>query len=388
MIKVASLVGTSTRRHVVAAIYAAIGAACIMALWNVMLGQSPARGWDFPVFYIAARLPIHSLYDRSAFLSFWQRELQPIGVPHWAPYVRLSVFSFLITPLALFPFYRALYLWFAIGVGAYFASVGLLIYRFRLSAMLVLVYAAFFPAIGGLYSGQDNALYLLALALAVCALESHRDWVAGALLVLTLCKFNLIVLVPVVLLLHRRYRALFMLSMGAVGVFGMSFALTPFRTYVSAITQAQQKTPFFFPVGLRGFSTSIGEPSFYPFLAGATFILCCWLIKKLPLWEAFCVGITGALLISPYITWYDSTLLAFPLAVIYARSRFVLQIGCTLILSAVPLWMNGGGYNGPKGFMHVSVELFIIGYFLWNALLYTTGSLAVPTMNDQEEAVA
>ena len=75
------------------------------------------------------------------------------------------------------------------------------------------------------------------------------------------------------------------------------------------------------------------------------------------------VAITGSLLIVPYVTWYDSTLLALPIAVIYARGRTTIRIICASVVTAIPLWVHGGGNNGPIGFTHVGVELFIIGYF-------------------------
>jgi hypothetical protein len=84
--------------------------------------------------------------------------------------------------------------------------------------------------------------------------------------------------------------------------------------------------------------------------------------------EAFCIAITGTLLVSPYVTWYDSTLLALPLAVVFARSAMAMRVACVAVLVAVPLWRHGGGNNGPIGFMHVGVELLILAYFVHAAL--------------------
>jgi hypothetical protein len=351
------------RRKVLAGVFVAIGTALVMWVWIIAALKSPQTGWDFPVFYIPAHLPVHLLYSRDAFAGFWRDHLVPLGVPHWAPYVRPSVFSLLLRPLSVIPYREAMWFWLAGGVSAYFAAVAVLIRRFRLPGFLFTAYAAFFPALVGVMSGADATVYLLALTLAMVLLERGRDGLAACALIVCLCKFNLVLLVPVMLLLHRRFRAFSLFTIGALLVAGSSIALTPVRDYVAAVVDAPRKTPGFFPVGLRGFSAAIGQPWCYPVLAVIVLLVCCWLMRHLPLTEAFCVAITGSLLIVPYVTWYDSTLLALPIAVIYARSGTAIRAICMAVLAAIPLWEHGGGNNGPIGFMHVGVELCILAYF-------------------------
>ena len=360
--------GEDIRRQIAVAVFVAIGTIIVIAQWVLSAWSSPQIGWDFPVFYIAGHLPLHLLYSRDAFAAFWQAHLAPLGVPHWAPYVRPSIFSFLLHPIAALPYYRALWLWLGAGLSAYLAAVGLLLRRLRLPGFLLPVYAGFFPAIVGIISGADASFFLLALALALILLERKRDVLAALALTMCLCKFNLVLLIPILLLLHRRYRALVSFAMGGVLIAAASIALTPVRDYVTAVAEAQSKTAGFFPVGLRGFSAAIGQPWCYPVLAGAVFVLCCWLMKRLPMTEAFCIALTGALLVSPYVTWYDSTLLALPVAVVFARSAMAMRVACVAVLVAVPLWRHGGGNNGPIGFMHVGVELLILAYFVRAAL--------------------
>ncbi len=336
----------------------------IMSDWIIGAIQSPRTGWDFPVFYIAAHLPMHLLYNSAAFAAFWQKHLAPIGVPHWAPYVRLSVFSLLLRPLAMMSYYHALWVWLSAGLSAYFASVFLLLRRFKLPALLIPAYAAFFPAIAGLIGGADATVYLLCLVVALLLLERGQDGLAGCALIPCLCKYNLVLLVPVVLLLHRRYRALVSFGIGAVLVVAISIALASPKSYIDAVANAPRIAGWFFPVGLRGFSMGIHQLWTYPILAILTFLLCWWLMRLLPLSEAFCVAIIGALLISPYITWYDSTLLVLPLAVILAKSGTAIRIICVGVLVAIPLWQYGGGATGSAGYMHVSVELFTLGFFI------------------------
>lgn len=358
------------RKKVLAGVYVAIGTAFVMSMWLIVALNSLQTGWDFPVFYIPAHLPLHLLYSRDAFAMFWHEHLAPLGVPHWALYVRPSVFSLLLRPLALIPYRQAMWFWLAGGASVYFAAVAILIRRFRLPGFLFAAYPAFFPALGGIVTGADVTFYVLALTLALILLERGRDGLAACALIFCLCKFNLVLLIPLVLLLHRRFRALAVFAIGVVFVASSSMALTPLRDYVAAMTDTPRKTPGFFPVGLKGFSSAIGQPWCYPMLAAIMFLLCCWLMKQLSFTEAFCVAITGSLLIVPYVTWYDSTLLALPFAVIYARGGTAIRIICIAVLCAIPLWEHGGGNNGPGGFMHVGVELFIVGYFAYKADLW------------------
>lgn len=354
----------SIQKRIAVFVFLLIATTIVVAQWVGQALQSPQTGWDFPVFYIAGRLPLTLLYDRAAFAVFWQQHLFPLGVPHWAPYVRPSIFSFLLRPISGLPYFHALWLWLAAGLTAYLASVGLIIQRFHLPGFFLPACTAFFPALAGIISGADASFLFLVVVLALFLLEREHDTLAAVALTACLCKFNLVLLVPFLLLLHRRYRALVCFAIGGVFIAGVSAALTPAREYVTAVIDAQRKTTGFFPVGLRGFSVAIGQSWCYPILAAGIFVLCCWLMKRLLLIDAFCVAITGALLISPYITWYDSTLLVLPIAVVFARSGPAVRVACLAVLVAVPLWEHGGGNNGPIGFMHVGVEALLLAYFV------------------------
>jgi len=362
-----------TWRNALTAIYVVIFTAIVAAAWIVSLAPSPQIGWDFPVFYIAAHLPATLLYSRDAYSAFWRDHLLPIGVPHWAPYVRPAAFALLLRPLLNLPYYKALLLWLTGGYVTYAASVALLLYRFQLPGFLFPAYAAFFPAIVGIASGSDVSIYLLALIGASLLLECRHDLLAGCVLVACLCKFNLILLVPVMLLLQMRFRALAAFAVGTAIVVAVSLSLAPFTAYASAVADAEKKTAGFFPVGLRGFSNAIGQHWCYPVLVVAVVLISLWLFKVLPCDEAFSVAITSTLLISPYITWYDSALLALPLTVIYVRSTQAVRVACIAILVAVPLWNRGGGNNGPIGFMHVGVETLILIFFIRHARAIRSG---------------
>ena len=109
-------------------------------------------------------------------------------------------------------------------------------------------------------------------------------------------------------------------------------------------------------------------------------LVCCWLIFKLPVAESMAMAITGALLISPYITYYDSTLLLIPLSLMMSRGGFFLRLAVFGAIMAVPLWEHGGGSNGPVGFMHVGVEIFIVAFYVREVIRGAARTAAGPVL--------
>ena len=358
----------ATWRRVVFAIFVLTGTAIVLAAWLDSARKSQYLAWDFAQFYIASKLPISLIYNHTAEVEFGQKHLAPLGVSIYPPFVRPSVFVPLLRPLAIFPYWTAFGIWAGVGLSAYFASVILLIHRFRLPILLIPAYAGFFPAIVGLVSGQDSCVVLLAIVGAWLLLERGRDRLAGAVIALCLYKYNLILLIPLLFIIKRRYKALASFGIGATILTASSLALASPREYLNLLIALREITPGYADVGLIGFSQAVRQPWCYPVLAVIAFAVCCWLMRRLPLPEAFCIAIVGMLLISPHITWYDSTLLALPIGVVFARSGTAMRVVCLAILVTQPLWLHGGGNNGQAGFTHAAVESFILGYFVWYAV--------------------
>jgi hypothetical protein len=350
----------------------AVTTAIVIYAWLALALKSPhSKGWDFPVFYIAAHLPVHLLYHHAAFASFAQEHLAPLGIEYYPPfYIRPAVFSVLYRPMMGMPYWDAFWVWAAAGLSAYVLSVLILMRRFHLPGFLLPAYLVFFPALMGIISGQDIGTYLLVLTAAFLLLDKESDAIAGLAFALCVYKFNLILLIPVMLLLRRRYKALTWFAFGVVSLAAASIVLAPAREYIRVLVDGPKQIPGFFPVGLRGFGAAVHQAWCYPVLTLLVVIICVWLMKLLPLPEAFSAAVTGTLLISPYVTWYDSTLLALPLSIIFARGGKMARVFCVAALLVIPLWINGGGFsNKAGGFMHVAVEASILAYFVRAALL-------------------
>lgn len=136
--------------------------------------------------------------------------------------------------------------------------------------------------------------------------------------------------------------------------------------YFAVIQVAPAIAKGFFPVGLKGFSDAIHAPALYLPLVLLAVVICCWLYSRLDLTASFALSIVGCLMISPYVTWYDSTLLVLPILFAYSRSNNLKPL-FALVLCAFPLWARGGGNNGI-GYMHIGVEALLMLWFTLYAL--------------------
>ena len=356
---------TSLGRKVALFAMIAAGTAVMVGAWINSALHSIFLAWDFPAFYIAARMPLGHLYDPAAFSAFWQQHLQPLGSAHWAPYVRPAVFAVFTRPLGLLPYRTAFLLWVIAGVGAYALCLAVLIRRLHLPGFVIPAYVGFFPFAAGVVSGQDNCVFLLAMIAGWLLLEAEQDWLAGIIFACCLYKYNLILLVPLLLVLKRRFRALASFAITGALLAGASVALASPRQYLDVLVNIRKLVPNFSPVGLRGVAALAGVSWSYPLLAIVVLLVCVWLMRQLPIRESFCIAIVGMLLISPHVAWYDSTLLLIPISLLLSRSDFNLRIVCLLILVFQQLWRTD---RGPIEVTPAIVGLLLLGYFTVLAL--------------------
>ena len=354
----------SIGRQIALIVLIAAGSLLMAGAWINSAVRSIFLAWDFPVFYIAARMPLAHLYDPAAFSAFWQQQLKPLGVVNWSPYNRPAVFALLTRPLGLLPYRSAFILWAIAGACAYAASLAILIRRFHLPSWVVPAYVGFFPVAVGIVSGQDNCLFLLVVIAGWLLLETKHEALAGVVFGCCLYKYNLILLIPVLLLLQGQFRALISFAVSGGVLAGASAALASPRQYFELLMHVREISPFT-PAGLRGAAMVLGVPWSYPLLALGVFVLSAWLMRHLPLTQAFCIAIVGTLLISPYVTWYDSTLLCLPIAFVIASASTTVSVMGIGLLVLQQLWESD---HGPLYITPAIVELLLLGYFIVFAL--------------------
>jgi len=340
-----------------------IGLSC---LWLIIALRYSQTAWDFTQFYIAAHLPIGSLYARADFVAVGARLLAPIGIKYYPPFVRPAVFSLALKPLALFSYWIAYWIWAALGLVVYLVSL-LILFRWRgVPENILPWFALFYPAMFGIVTGQDANVYLLVFIVALLLIISGKETAGGCVLALCVYKFNLILLIPLVLLAKARWRALVSFSITAGAATIVSAALVSPSKYLALLRTIPELTIGFVPGGFRGVTIRIGHPGWYFAIAAIGTIGCLYLIWKLPLVEALSVGITGALMLSYHATWYDCTLLVFPICVAWATSSHKMQAALLTLLVLPIAWLLG------HEFFQVFAELLILVHFA--GLAFRSGS--------------
>lgn len=302
---------------------------------------SPTIGLDFPAFYVAAQMDFGHLYSRAAFALYAREHLALVGVTDYPPYVRPAIFAIGLKPLALFSFWPAFSAWAGIAIAAYFVNVYLLLRWLNLSLYLLAALGAFYPAMSGIVLGHDITMYTLVMTLALLLLLRERDLTAGVLLGLCAYKFNLFVLVPFVLIAHRRWKALMVMAASVTVEAGVSALLASPSSYV-AILRGQTNDPTVNArlAGLRGLLVHVPHHEFwYPPLAILGLIAVLYLIRRLPLREGFCVALIGALLLGYKTAWYDCTLLIISFTTLLATTPRGFKPLLYALLLFAPIWI-------------------------------------------------
>lgn len=207
------------------------------------------RGPDFFNFYAAAKLYVTNggaaVYDIA---MQRQAELQITGQDPARfivlPYFHPPYYTLLIAPLAYLDYRRAYYAMAAFNVLLLVALIAILVRTsLRVHGRGALVAASmiggFFPLFVTVLQGQSDLVVLLPLAGAYAAWARGRYGLAGALSALALSKPQLLLLIPILFMARRAWRALaafvgVLAGLGVISVVGFGFG--PVLTYLNAVS--------------------------------------------------------------------------------------------------------------------------------------------------------
>ncbi|HEV2036553.1 MAG TPA: glycosyltransferase 87 family protein [Candidatus Dormibacteraeota bacterium] len=205
-------------------------------------------GPDFFSFYSAAKLYVQSggsaVYD---LVLQKQMQLLVTGQPPdrfiVLPYFHPPYYTLLIAPLAYLDFRQAYYAMAAFNVILAAALVVLLIrssqcVHGRAGLVAAALIAGFFPLFVTVLQGQSDLVVLLPLAAAYTAWARGRRGWAGIFSALALAKPQLLLLIPVLFVARRAWRALagfaaVVAGLGLVSVAG--FGLAPVTGYLNSV---------------------------------------------------------------------------------------------------------------------------------------------------------
>ena len=206
------------------------------------------QGPDFFSFYSAAKLYVlkggSAVYDLAL-----QKQYQLQVVPHppdqfvVLPYFHPPYYTLLIAPLAFLDYRTAYYAMAAFNLVLAAVLIALLVrgserIHGRSTLVATALIAGFFPLFVTFLQGQSDLVVLVPLAAAYFAWARGRLGWAGIFSGLALAKPQLLLLVPVLFLTRRAWRALagFGAVIGALAVVSVAgFGMTPVLGYVNAV---------------------------------------------------------------------------------------------------------------------------------------------------------
>ena len=241
---------TERRRRLAYAAATGVGAGSLVvwAYFWVNLVRGNLQGPDFVSFYSAARLYVlkggSAVYDLALQKQF---ELQVIPQPPdrfvVLPYFHPPYYTLLIAPLAALSYRQAYYAMTAFNVLLAAALIVLLVRNSlsihgRGAIVAAAMIAGFFPLFVTVLQGQSDLVVLVPLAAAYTAGAKGRHGWAGVFSALALAKPQLLLLIPVLFVARRAWRALagFVGVVAALGlVSAVGFGLSAVVNYLGLV---------------------------------------------------------------------------------------------------------------------------------------------------------
>jgi len=320
-----------------------------------------AQRTDFLNLYTGASLALHGhfrqLYDYSL-QSAVSRSLMPDVISIF-PFVRPPFYALALSPLALLPFKQAFAVWISLQIVLLLACWW---WAWRTFGPDALVWTSMFlPTALGIASGQDCVVTLAICCAAWAAYRRKLETVAGVLLALTLFKFHLFLLVPLALLVRRRWRMFAGYSAAGSALAILSLLLCGWqgvRAYAALLTRKDLATLAPSPERMLGVNAllanlRIDSLPVTALLAGAVIFL---VVRSARFhqddWRWFWAAVAGSLLISPHTYPYDGAVLLIPglLAVFQGDTPTLRILGATILLPLLyGLNLAGPPYSALPG---------------------------------------
>jgi len=245
-------------------------------------------------------------------------------------YSRPPFYAFFLRPLALLPYTAAYWLFQAMNLVAFLIFVRLMapVVDGQISEMFLILTCLCYPLLANLLEGQDVPLVLAAAAGGIHFMRKGRDGLAGLIFSLCAIKFHLFALLPIVLLIHRRWSVLRGGLAGGLVLTAISFLSDGWdwpQRYLKLLANTELHPRAETMPTLRGLlSAAIGgeAPVLLTILSvgvGALVAYLAWKNRQIELAIAF--SIVGGLLVAYHAYLQDCTLLLLAMALVLTHSK-------------------------------------------------------------------
>ena len=298
---------------------------------SLYTGSSLARDGDFS-----------QLFDQETQLRR-ERELVP-ATKELYPFIRPHFYAAILAPLSLIPFSAAFWVWLALHSVLLIGCWTWASERFGPDA---LIYGSLYlPTAVGIAHGQDCVFLLVIVIAAYIAADRHKDRTAGALLAIGLIKFHLLFLVPVAMVLRRKWRLL----QGFCAVAALEVAVS---AVVSGWSGMKQYVDLLLAKDIQRLSPSpelminvhsiprnfgIDQPAISALSVALVIGLVVVGVRGAPLWRWLSVALVGSLLVPPHVYGYDASMLLLPVWLALFLSKKLWTRLMALALGAPPVF--------------------------------------------------
>lgn len=320
---------------------------------GLLLGNGQPMFGDFLAFWSAGRLALRGdvnlVHDQAALIAM-HREAVP-GLEKFFPWRSPPPFLLVAAPLAMLPYAIAALVFLAATLGLYLAAL-----RKLLTGARGLLFAVATPT-AMLQIGSVQLSFAITgfTALAAAWLE-RRPLAAGAAIAAMIVKPHLAILWPILLIVQRRWRVFFAASMGTLSLLalaGLAFGFDSYARFFADLGAAHAL------VAARGLPPNtlaslyaallyLGAPNAIALAAHGVFAIAA-LALCIPIWKRAdarlsIAGLAAAtLLMSPYLFFYDTLLLAVSVALMARpeeRVGAVALYALAFLAGALSLWLG------------------------------------------------
>lgn len=313
----------------------------MFAMWAWPIRKRAVSGEnDFLQLYAGARLVgTPELYDYKAHERIHVEVTEAHTYYPSIYFTRLPYYALILSPLAKLPYKTAYLIWQSISFLAVFTFI--LLYTREWPETVVLA-ALSVPLLVNFTNGQDVGLSAALVGFAFLLIRRGLDFWAGLLLSLCSIKFHLFILVPLVLIFHRRWKVLQGGLAGGAFLWALSIAAAGFawpKAFLGMATSpgihlAPERMPTFRNLVflLTGGENIPVEMLFN--VAGAVLVAyLVWRIRRLEV--AFGVALVGGLLVAHHAYSQDLLLLLVS-AVLFATGGASRPLLTSTIIVGLP----------------------------------------------------